>query len=179
MSRPLVKKYKPLVKKYKPLVKKYKPLVKTSRPLVAITEALNDLFYGILHNQSCLNFAESWRISTTSNSAITVLIFRCWASYANVRVGQWLTARKSIRYENIAPLSLSSLRLSPSAPDFQALPRAFSCRFPYLCQTKLMNNERNETLQTIAPPADDAIGSDLFRLSAIIVKMSLFISKHP
>ena len=56
----------------------------------------------------------------------------CCASFANVRVGQWLTARKSIRYENIAPLSLSSLRLSPSAPDFRALPRAFLCRFPYL-----------------------------------------------
>ena len=46
-----------------------------------------------------------------------------------------------VRSEKIAPLSLSSLRLSPSAPDFQALPRAFSCRFSYLCQTKLMNNE--------------------------------------
>ncbi len=48
----------------------------------------------------------------------------------------------------IAPLSLSSLRLSPSAPDllfpsasdlwFRALSGAFLCRFPYLCQTKLM-----------------------------------------
>ena len=35
-----------------------------------------------------------------------------------------------VRSEKIAPLSLSSLRLSPSAPDFRALPRAFSCRFP-------------------------------------------------
>ena len=42
----------------------------------------------------------------------------------------------------IAPLSLSSLRLSPSAPDllfpsasdlwFRALPRAFLCRFQYI-----------------------------------------------
>jgi hypothetical protein len=34
-----------------------------------------------------------------------------------------------VRSEKIAPLSLSSLRLSPSAPDFRALSRAFSCRF--------------------------------------------------
>ena len=40
-------------------------------------------------------------------------------------VGQGLKARKSIRYENIAPISLSSFRLSPSAPDFRALPRTF------------------------------------------------------
>ena len=56
-----------------------------------------------------------------------------------------------VRSGKIAPLSLSSLKHSPSAPDllfpsasdlwFQALPRAFSCRFSYLCQTKLMNNE--------------------------------------
>ena len=35
-----------------------------------------------------------------------------------------------VRSEKIAPLSLSSLRLSLSAPDFRALPRAFLCRFP-------------------------------------------------
>ena len=72
MSRPLVKKYKPLVKKYKPLVKKYKPLVKTSRPLVAITEALNDLFYGILHNQSCQHHAENG--SDVNDAAVAFVV---------------------------------------------------------------------------------------------------------
>ena len=38
--------------------------------------------------------------------------------------------RYHVRSEKIAPLSLTSLRLSPSAPDFRALPRAFLCRFP-------------------------------------------------
>ncbi len=34
-----------------------------------------------------------------------------------------------VRSEKIAPLSLSSLRLSPSAPDFRALPRLFCAVF--------------------------------------------------
>ena len=37
-------------------------------------------------SQARLHFAESWRISTTSNSAITVLTFRCCVSFASVRV---------------------------------------------------------------------------------------------
>ena len=48
-------------------------------------------------------------------------------------------------------LRVTGERLSPSAPDllfpsasdlwFRALSGAFLCRFPYLCQTKLINNE--------------------------------------
>ena len=41
-----------------------------------------------------------------------------------------------------------------------------------------MNDEQNETIQTIRAPAGDATGSDLFRLSAVTVKFRLFISKH-
>jgi len=40
-------------------------------------------------------------------------------------VGQGLKARKSIRYENIAPIFLSSFSLSPSTPDSRALPISF------------------------------------------------------
>ena len=44
-----------------------------------------------------------------------------------------------VRSEKIAPLSLSSLRLSPSAPDFRALPRAFLCRFPVTSERNILN----------------------------------------
>jgi len=54
-----------------------------------------------------------------------------------------------VRSEKIAPLSLSSLRLSPSAPDllfplasdlwFRALPRAFSCRFSEVSLSEAKN----------------------------------------
>ena len=71
--------------------------------------------------------------------------------------------RKSRLSRKIPEISQTSFRVAPSAPDFRALPRAFSCRFPYLCQTKLMNNEQDETLQTIPVPADDAIGNDIYK----------------
>ncbi len=68
----------------------------------------------------------------------------------------WLAALSNanhVRKQKIGQNSLTSLRPAPSAPDFQALQRAFLCRFPYLCQTKLINNEEYETLQTIPAPA--------------------------
>ena len=53
------------------------------------------------------------------------------ASFFCVTPNYLSTIRKDITFEaqKLAPLSLSSLRLSPSAPDFRALPRAFLCRF--------------------------------------------------
>ena len=65
-----------------------------------------------------------------------------------------LSNANHVRKQKIGQNSLTSLRLSPSAPDllfpsasdlwFRALPRVFLCRFTYLCQTKLLNNEENK-----------------------------------
>ena len=71
-----------------------------------------------------------------SNNSIDLQVLREFCE----REREAVSYRKDITFEakKKAPLSLSSFRLSPSAHDFRALPRAFLCRFPYLCQTKLM-----------------------------------------
>ena len=52
------------------------------------------------------------------------------ASFLCVTPNYLSTIRKDITFETkTSALSLSSLRLSPSAPDFRALPRFLLCRF--------------------------------------------------
>ena len=93
----------------------------------------NHIFWLQIYNKNHIfrTFLPSFFTFSTSFLLSTALDLRSLATNG--------TQESDARTRKIAPLSLSSLRLSPSAPDllfpsasdlwFQALPRAFLCRF--------------------------------------------------